>query len=98
MRKSLRVAVASSLLGLVGTVAVATAAPAFAAPPEGPADGGLMNAVGRVNANAATRGANLTWGTHNAACNSIVDKNPSISKALRAMLTWSCALAPAIHR
>ena len=97
MRKSLRVTVASSLLGLVGAVAVATAAPAFAAPPEGPADRGLMNAVERVNANAATRGANWTWGTRNAACNSIVDKNPSISNELSAMLTWSCATHPAIH-
>ena len=78
-------------------MAVATAAPAFAAPPEGPADGGLMNAVEKVNANAATRGANRTWGTHNAACNSIVDKNPSISAGVSAMLTWSCAWHPAIH-
>ncbi len=97
MRKSLRVAVASSLLGLVGAVAVATAAPAFAARPDGPADRGLMNAVVRVNGNAATRGANLTWGTHNAACNAIVDKNPSISKGVWAMLTWSCATHAAIH-
>lgn len=97
MRKSLRVTVASSLLGLVGAAVVATAAPAFAAPPEGPADYGLMHAVDRVNANAATRGANLTWGTHNAACNSIVDKNPSISKGVSADLTWYCAKHPAIH-
>ena len=97
MRKSLRVAVASSLVGVVGAVAVATAAPAFAAPPDGPADRGLMNAVVRVNANAATRGANLTWGTHNAACNAIVDKNPSISKGVWATLTWSCLFHPAIH-
>ncbi len=97
MRKSLRVAVASSLVGAVAAVAVATAVPAFAAPPDGPADHGLMNAVVRVNANAATRGANLTWGTHNAACNSIVDKNPSISEEVWARLTWSCATSPAIH-
>ena len=91
MRKSLRVAVASSLLGLVGAVAVATAAPAFAAPPVGPADYGLMNAMERVKANTATRGANWTWGTHNA-CSSIVDKNPSISPGVWGTLTWSCAI------
>ncbi len=90
-------AVASSLLGLVGAVAVATATPAFARRPEGPADRALKNTVVRVNANAATRGANLTWGIHNAACNSIVDKNPSISQGVWAMLTWSCATHPAIH-
>ena len=97
MRKSLRVAVVFSLLGLVGAVAVATAAPAFAARPDGPADHGLMNAMDKVNANAATKGANWTWGTHNAACNSIVDKNHSISAGVSAMLTWSCSLNPAIH-
>ena len=95
MRKSLRVAVASSLLGLVGAVAVATAAPAFAAPPGGPADYGLMNAMDRVKANTAGRGANWTWGTHNA-CSSIVDKNPSISTEVWATLIWSCA-ATVIH-
>ncbi len=97
MGKSLKVAVASSLLGLVGAVAVATAAPAFAAPPDGPANHGLMNAVGRVNANAATRGENWTWGTRNAVCNSIAYKNHSISEWVSAMLTWSCVFHPAIH-
>ncbi len=95
MGRPLRVAVVSSLVGLLGAVAVATAAPAFAAPPDGPADHGLMNAMHRVKANTAMRGANWTWGTHNA-CSSIVDKNPSISLGVWGTLTWSCA-AVVIH-
>ena len=97
MKRPLKALVVSAT---IATLTLATAVPAFAAPPGGPvgpADHGLMNAVNNINSNARFRGKNPLWGTHNAVCNAVGVKNPALGDFLKGLVALDCAAFPPEH-